>query len=160
VRVDTHLQAGATVPPYYDSLLAKVIARGTDRAHALAVLRGALDRCAVDGVTTNLELHRALLADPEFAAGGVDTGYLARWLAHGPSSPAPAGPAGNGYGDGADAAAVAGDRVADAAPESAASAPGGHGAGAGQAAPVRDRLDLDPGASDRGASDPGSAASG
>jgi acetyl/propionyl-CoA carboxylase alpha subunit len=162
VRVDTHLQAGATVPPYYDSLLAKVIARGTDRAHALAVLRGALDRCAVDGVTTNLGLYRALLADPEFAAGGVDTGYLARWLAHGPSSPAPAGPARNGYGygDGADTAAVVGDRVADAAPESAASAPGDHGAGAEQAAPVRDRLDLDPGASELGASDPGSSANG
>jgi acetyl-CoA carboxylase biotin carboxylase subunit len=81
VRVDTHLQAGATVPPYYDSLLAKVIARGGDRDGALQALRGALGRCSVDGVSTNLELHRALLADAEFAAGGVDTGYLARWLA-------------------------------------------------------------------------------
>jgi acetyl-CoA carboxylase biotin carboxylase subunit len=81
VRVDTHLQAGATVPPYYDSLLAKVIAHGSHRAHALTALRHALDRCAVDGVTTNLDLHRALLADGEFTAGGVDTGYLARWLA-------------------------------------------------------------------------------
>jgi acetyl-CoA carboxylase, biotin carboxylase subunit len=81
VRVDTHLQAGATVPPYYDSLLAKVIAHAVDRDGALAALRDALDRCAIDGVTTNLGLQRALLADPEFAAGGVDTGYLARWLA-------------------------------------------------------------------------------
>jgi acetyl-CoA carboxylase biotin carboxylase subunit len=81
VRVDTHLQAGVTVPPYYDSLLAKVIARGGDRSSALRALRGALGRCDIDGVTTNLHLHRALLADPEFAAGGVDTGYLARWLA-------------------------------------------------------------------------------
>jgi len=81
VRVDTHLQAGATVPPYYDSLLAKVIAHGGDRDGAIAALRDALDRCAIDGVTTNLGLQRALLADPEFAAGGVDTGYLARWLA-------------------------------------------------------------------------------
>jgi acetyl-CoA carboxylase biotin carboxylase subunit len=81
VRVDTHVQAGATVPPYYDSLLAKVIAHGRDRDGALAALRDALDRCAVDGVTTNLGLQRALLADPGFAAGGVDTGYLARWLA-------------------------------------------------------------------------------
>jgi acetyl-CoA carboxylase biotin carboxylase subunit len=83
VRVDTHVQAGADVPPYYDSLLAKVIARGADRGGALAALRGALERCAVDGVVTNLGLQRALLADPEFAAGGVDTGYLARWLARG-----------------------------------------------------------------------------
>ncbi len=81
VRVDTHVQAGATVPPYYDSLLAKVIARGSDRDGALAALRHALDRCVIDGVTTNLDLHRALLADAEFAAGGVDTGYLGRWLA-------------------------------------------------------------------------------
>ncbi len=81
VRVDTHMQSGATVPPYYDSLLAKVIARGGDRHLALAVLRDALDRCAINGVSTNLDLHRALLAGPEFAAGGVDTGYLARWLA-------------------------------------------------------------------------------
>jgi acetyl-CoA carboxylase biotin carboxylase subunit len=86
VRVDTHLQAGATVPPYYDSLLAKVIAHGGDRDGALRALRGALDRCDIEGVTTNLELHRALLADAEFAAGGVDTGYLARWLGHGGGS--------------------------------------------------------------------------
>ena len=83
MRVDTHLQAGATVPPYYDSLLAKVIAHGCDRDGALATLRDALGRCDIEGVTTNLDLHRALLADPEFAAGGVDTGYLGRWLARG-----------------------------------------------------------------------------
>jgi acetyl-CoA carboxylase biotin carboxylase subunit len=100
VRVDTHVQAGATVPPYYDSLLAKVIARGADRAQALATLRGALDRCAVEGVTTNLDLHRALLADAGFAAGGVDTGYLARWLARGPGGHGAAG----GHGAGAEQA--------------------------------------------------------
>jgi acetyl-CoA carboxylase biotin carboxylase subunit len=81
VRVDTHMQAGAAVPPYYDSLLAKVIAHGAGRGDAIRALRAALDMCAIDGVATNLDLHRALLADPEFAAGGVDTGYLARWLA-------------------------------------------------------------------------------
>jgi acetyl-CoA carboxylase biotin carboxylase subunit len=85
VRVDTHVQAGAAVPPYYDSLLAKVVARGADRARAIAALRGALARCAVDGVSTNLDLHRDLLADAEFAAGGVDTGYLARWLGAAPA---------------------------------------------------------------------------
>jgi acetyl-CoA carboxylase biotin carboxylase subunit len=80
VRVDTHIQAGATVPPHYDSLLAKVIGHGADRGEALATLRGALDRCAVDGVVTNLEMHRGLLADAEFGKGGVDTGYLGRFL--------------------------------------------------------------------------------
>ncbi|MFY9671257.1 MAG: acetyl/propionyl-CoA carboxylase subunit alpha, partial [Trebonia sp.] len=80
VRVDTHIQAGATVPPHYDSLLAKVIGYGADRGEALATLRGALDRCAVDGVVTNLDMHRGLLADTEFGKGGVDTGYLGRFL--------------------------------------------------------------------------------
>jgi acetyl-CoA carboxylase biotin carboxylase subunit len=146
VRVDTHLQAGATVPPYYDSLLAKVIARGTDRAHALATLRAALDRCAVDGVTTNLALHRALLADAEFAAGGVDTGYLARWLAH--RTPAPDSGGASTRTAPAQAARTANHREADAK------------AVPGEAAPVRDRLDLDPGASELGASDPGNGANG
>jgi acetyl-CoA carboxylase biotin carboxylase subunit len=82
VRVDTHVQAGATVPPYYDSLLAKVVVHGTDRDGALAGLRGALGRCVIQGVTTNLNLHRALVADAGFAAGGVDTGFLGRWLAN------------------------------------------------------------------------------
>jgi len=80
VRVDTHVQAGSTVPPYYDSLLAKVIARGGDRTGALAVLGGALGRCAIDGVTTNLAMQRGVIADAGFQAGGVTTGYLARWL--------------------------------------------------------------------------------
>jgi acetyl-CoA carboxylase, biotin carboxylase subunit len=80
VRVDTHIQDGEQVPPHYDSLLAKVIAHGTDRAAALATLRGALERCEIDGVQTNLPLHRELLETAEFAAGGVDTGYLARFL--------------------------------------------------------------------------------
>jgi len=91
VRVDTHLQAGATVPPYYDSLLAKVIAHASDRDGARRALQHALESCVIDGVTTNLGLQRALLADPAFAEGGVDTGYLARWLAR--------RPAGNGAGD-------------------------------------------------------------
>jgi acetyl-CoA carboxylase biotin carboxylase subunit len=80
VRVDTHVQAGSPVPAQYDSLLAKVIAHDADRAGALARLRGALDRCEIAGVTTNLRMHQALLADGEFARGGVDTEYLERAL--------------------------------------------------------------------------------
>jgi acetyl-CoA carboxylase biotin carboxylase subunit len=81
IRVDTHIGSGSAVPPFYDSLMAKVIAHGADRAEALARLRQALDETRVEGVATNLDFHRRVLADPEFAAGGVDTAYLAR-LAH------------------------------------------------------------------------------
>jgi len=80
IRVDTHLQAGSAVPAGYDSLLAKVIASGRDRAEALARLRGALARCEITGVATTIPMLAALTAQPEFARGGVDTGYLARFL--------------------------------------------------------------------------------
>ncbi len=77
-RVDTHVQAGSSVPPHYDSLLAKVIAHGADRDQALRRLAEALERCEIEGVTTNIKLHRALLSDGEFRHGGVGTGYLER----------------------------------------------------------------------------------
>jgi acetyl-CoA carboxylase biotin carboxylase subunit len=83
VRVDTHVQAGAAVPAYYDSLLAKVIAHGADRGEALGLLRGALDRCAVDGVVTNLGMQRAVVGSAGFTEGGVDTEFLGRWLTGG-----------------------------------------------------------------------------
>jgi acetyl-CoA carboxylase, biotin carboxylase subunit len=81
IRVDTHVQAGSAVPPGYDSLLAKLIVTGRDRAQALARLRDALARCEIDGVATTAPLHAELAADPEFARGGMDTGYLTRFLA-------------------------------------------------------------------------------
>ena len=80
LRVDTHIVTGAAVPPYYDSLLAKVIAHGPDRATALERLRQGLRRTLIEGVATNIGFHLAVLDDPEFQAGGVDTGYLARFL--------------------------------------------------------------------------------
>jgi acetyl-CoA carboxylase biotin carboxylase subunit len=80
IRVDTHVQAGSAVPPQYDSLLAKLVAGGSGRAEALARLRGALARVGIGGVATTVPLLAALAADEEFAAGGVDTGYLARFL--------------------------------------------------------------------------------
>ena len=82
IRVDTHIVSGARVPPFYDSLLAKVIAYGPDRASTLKRLDEALGQTKIDGVATNVAFHRTVLNDPEFAAGGVDTGYLARFLAH------------------------------------------------------------------------------
>ncbi|MFW3168918.1 acetyl-CoA carboxylase biotin carboxylase subunit [Geodermatophilus sp. CPCC 206100] len=80
IRVDTHVQGGSVVPPYYDSLLAKLIVHGADRADALARARAALALLRVEGVTTTVSVHQALLADPEFAAGGVDTGFFERFL--------------------------------------------------------------------------------
>jgi len=80
IRVDTHIQAGSAVPPQYDSLLAKLIVSGASRAEALGRLRGALARCEIGGVATTLPALAALTADDEFAAGGVGTDYLGRWL--------------------------------------------------------------------------------
>jgi len=80
IRVDTHVEAGTRVPPFYDSLLGKIITHGSDRAQALARLRAAVAMTRIEGVATNLALHADLLADPEFAAGGVDTAYLPRLL--------------------------------------------------------------------------------
>jgi acetyl-CoA carboxylase biotin carboxylase subunit len=80
IRVDTHVQAGSAVPPQYDSLLAKLVVHGGDRAQALARLRGALGRCEIGGVADTAGMLAGLAADEEFAAGGVDTSYLARYL--------------------------------------------------------------------------------
>jgi acetyl-CoA carboxylase biotin carboxylase subunit len=82
IRVDTHVESGSRVPPFYDSLLGKIIAAGADRAEALARGRQAAAQARISGVSTNLALHARVLADPEFGAGGVDTGYLGR-LCHG-----------------------------------------------------------------------------
>jgi acetyl-CoA carboxylase biotin carboxylase subunit len=83
IRVDTHVQAGAQVPPFYDSLLAKLIVHGRDRAEALDRMRRALARCAIDGVAATVPMHRAVLDDAEFAEGGVDTAWFARFLGSG-----------------------------------------------------------------------------
>jgi acetyl-CoA carboxylase biotin carboxylase subunit len=75
IRVDTYLAAGATVPPYYDSLVAKLIVSGSDRAEALARMSHALERCTVEGVAINAARQRAIVCAPEFVAGGVDTSW-------------------------------------------------------------------------------------
>jgi acetyl-CoA carboxylase biotin carboxylase subunit len=80
LRVDTHVQGGSVVPPYYDSLLAKLIVHGTDRDDAVARARAALDLLRIEGVTTTVPVHQALLSDPEFGAGGVDTTFFERFL--------------------------------------------------------------------------------
>ena len=80
VRVDSHASAGYRVPPYYDSMIAKLIVHGATRDDALARLRIALAEMRVDGIATNLPLHRRIVQDEHFAAGGVDIHHLERWL--------------------------------------------------------------------------------
>jgi acetyl-CoA carboxylase, biotin carboxylase subunit len=76
VRVDSHLYDGYTVPPFYDSLIAKIITFAEDRTTALARMRQALDELVVEGIRTNTPLHRDLVRDKAFQAGGVSIHYL------------------------------------------------------------------------------------
>ena len=75
VRVDTHCYAGYRVPPFYDSLLAKLIAFGADRAAAYARARRALGEMAVEGLATSLPFHRWILDNDDFIAGRTSTGW-------------------------------------------------------------------------------------
>jgi acetyl-CoA carboxylase, biotin carboxylase subunit len=76
LRVDSHIVSGSSIPPFYDSLMGKVIAWGADRACALSRLRGAIAATSISGVKSNLGFHTAALEDREFQAGGVDTGFV------------------------------------------------------------------------------------
>jgi acetyl-CoA carboxylase biotin carboxylase subunit len=76
--MDSHLYSGYEVPPYYDSLLGKLVVWGPDRESAIARSRVALDEVVVEGVVTNIALHRALLANPEFLEGRFTTNLLDR----------------------------------------------------------------------------------
>ncbi|MFL5495303.1 MAG: acetyl-CoA carboxylase biotin carboxylase subunit [Gemmatimonadales bacterium] len=78
VRVDTHVYAGYSVPPYYDSLLAKVIVHGNDRAEALTRMGQALDSFILEGVTTTIPFLARVIRHPDFVAGTVDTRFLER----------------------------------------------------------------------------------
>jgi acetyl-CoA carboxylase biotin carboxylase subunit len=78
VRVDTHVYAGYTVPPYYDSLLAKVIVHGNDREEALNRMAQALDSFILEGVTTTIPFLARIIRHPDFVAGRVDTKFLER----------------------------------------------------------------------------------
>jgi acetyl-CoA carboxylase, biotin carboxylase subunit len=80
VRVDTHVFSGARIPPFYDSLMAKIIVHASDRPATLEGMRQALASTHIEGVSTNLRFHAEVLADPEFRRGGVDTGFLPRFF--------------------------------------------------------------------------------
>jgi acetyl-CoA carboxylase biotin carboxylase subunit len=81
LRVDTHCYAGASIPPYYDSLLAKLIAHGDDREEAIDVMLDALEDVDVEGVETNRALLVSVLGHPEFRAGPVTTDWLEKVIA-------------------------------------------------------------------------------
>ena len=76
IRVDTHIASGGEVPPYYDSLIGKLIVAAPTRAQAVALLARALDHLTIEGVDTTRDLHRAIVADPRFVTGGVDTRFF------------------------------------------------------------------------------------
>ena len=80
VRVDTHIYEGYVVPPHYDSLLAKLIVHDTDRHAAINRALRCLDEFVVEGIRTNIAFHKGILNHPEYRAGKVDTGFVARLL--------------------------------------------------------------------------------
>jgi len=80
VRVDSHAYTNYYVPPYYDSMIGKIIVHGDSREHALARMRTALAEMVVEGIQTNVALHREIMQDPKFIEGGTNIHYLELWL--------------------------------------------------------------------------------
>ncbi|HET7772438.1 MAG TPA: acetyl-CoA carboxylase biotin carboxylase subunit [Burkholderiaceae bacterium] len=85
VRVDSHAFSGYTVPPHYDSMVGKLITYGDTREQAIARMRIALSEMAVEGILTNIPLHRELMTDTQFIAGGTSIHYLEKRIAQRPS---------------------------------------------------------------------------
>jgi acetyl-CoA carboxylase biotin carboxylase subunit len=81
VRVDSHAYTNYFVPPNYDSMIGKIIVHGDTREQALARMRIALSETVVEGIQTNIPLHRELMADAKFIEGGTDIHYLEHRLA-------------------------------------------------------------------------------
>ncbi len=81
IRVDTHLYNGYTVPPYYDSMIGKIIAHGNSRKSAINRMRTALGELVIEGITTNTLLHRDIMNDTNFQSGGTNIHYLEKKLA-------------------------------------------------------------------------------
>ena len=76
IRVDSHAYSGYTVPPTYDSMIGKLISYGKTREQAIRRMRIALSEMVVDGILTNIPLHRELMLDPRFVEGGTSIHYL------------------------------------------------------------------------------------
>jgi len=84
VRIDTAAYAEGVIPPYYDSLIAKLVVRGKDRTEAIARMTRALDMFIIEGIHTTIPLHRRILRDADFRAGNFDTKFMERLLSTGP----------------------------------------------------------------------------
>ncbi len=80
IRVDTHAYQDGVIPPYYDSLVAKLIAYGENRAEAIQRMKRALDMFIVEGIHTSIPLHKRILVEPDFVAGNFDTNFIKRWM--------------------------------------------------------------------------------
>jgi acetyl-CoA carboxylase, biotin carboxylase subunit len=80
VRIDTFVHSDCTIPPYYDSMIAKIIAHGRDRQEAIARMRRTLEMTVVDGIKTSIPLHLKILADPDFVAGRLSTAFMERYV--------------------------------------------------------------------------------
>ena len=80
IRVDSHMYSGYSVPPYYDSLIAKLITHGADRETALVRMECALEEIVIDGIRTNIPLQQDIVRDANFAKGGVNIHYLEKKL--------------------------------------------------------------------------------
>jgi acetyl-CoA carboxylase biotin carboxylase subunit len=78
--VDTAAYSDYVIPPYYDSLVAKLIAHGHDRSEAANRMRRALDLFIVEGIHTSIPLHKRIVADADFRAGRLDTNFIQRFL--------------------------------------------------------------------------------
>lgn len=88
MRVDTAAYEQGTIPPYYDSLIAKLIVRGKDRTEAVSRMARALEMFIIEGIFTTIPLHRRILADADFRAGRFDTTFIERFLNSGKSKAA------------------------------------------------------------------------
>jgi acetyl-CoA carboxylase, biotin carboxylase subunit len=80
IRVDTHAFTDGVIPPYYDSLVAKLIAHGRDRTEAIDRMKRALQMFIVEGIHTSIPLHQKILIDPDFVAGNFDTNFVTRFM--------------------------------------------------------------------------------
>ena len=80
VRVDTHIYAGYKIPPFYDSLMAKLIATGTNRKEALKKMERALDEFLIEPIKTTAQFCKSVITDRDFAQGNYNTGFLEKFL--------------------------------------------------------------------------------